>query len=330
MQSRVARLPRMSSKAAGVGAWLSRRPAWARQSGPMVAVGLAYVVAVSAIMLWRGVSLSPDYLLLLLVPVVLLAGRFSRFLGDWVPFVAMVLAYEAMGGVVHHDGLSPQVALLANVETWLFAGHDPSQVLQQAVSGTTLHVLAVAATAVYLCHFVVPLLVGLVLWLTDRAQYLRFVAALLGMCTVAFVFFMLVPTAPPWYAAEQHVLSGVTDLIASQHTLPAAVSPLYGQLDPNPIAAFPSLHAAFPFLGFLALRRVYARGSWLLFGWALLVFVSVVFLGEHYVVDVIGGVLLASASWWVMMRVVVPHVTVLRTACPLLEAPAGPARGAHA
>ena len=90
------------------------------------------------------------------------------------------------------------------------------------------------------------------------------------------------------------MLSGVTDLIGSQHTLPSAISPYYQLINPNPTAAFPSLHAAFPTLGWLALRRLYPRGSWLLFAWSLLVFVSVVFLGEHYVVDVIGGVILAA------------------------------------
>ena len=42
--------------------------------------------------------------------------------------------------------------------------------------------------------------------------------------------------------------------------------------------------------------------------------------GEHYVVDVIGGVILAAGAWWVMMRLVVPRVAVLRTARPILEA----------
>ena len=50
-----------------------------------------------------------------------------------------------------------------------------------------------------------------------------------------------------------------------------------------------------------------------------------VFLGEHYVVDVIGGVILAAAAWWMMVRVVVPRVAILRTARPLLDAP--PAAG---
>ena len=289
-----------------------RWPEWARRPGPMVVMGLAYVVAMSAIMGARRVPLTPDYLLLLLVPVLLLSARFSRVAGDWMPFASMVLAYEAMRALVQGDGIAPQVTALADAEIWIFAGHDPNQVLQQAVSGSALHLLAVAATVVYFCHFAVPPVVGLALWITDRTQYLRFVTALFGMCMAAFALFVLVPTAPPWYAAQHGALRGVTDLIVSQHTLPGFLSHYYSSLDPNPTAAFPSLHAAFPILGWLALRRVYPRGSWILFGWALLVFLSVVFLGEHYVIDVAAGVALAAAAWSVMMRLVVPRVAVLR------------------
>ena len=91
------------------------------------------------------------------------------------------------------------------------------------------------------------------------------------------------------------------------------MSRYYNGLNPNPVAAFPSLHAAFPFLGFLALRRVYPRAAWLAFVWCILVWFSVVFLGEHYVVDVIAGVALAALSWWVMMKVAVPRVGVLQS-----------------
>jgi len=287
-----------------------------RRPGPMVIISLVYVLILSGIMIWRGISVSPDYLLAIFVPVALLSGHFFGFLRDWVPFVAIFLGYEAMRGIVHNDGITPQVASLANLEKWLFFGHDPSEVLQHMVSGNTLHVMAVMATVVYFCHFVVPLLVGLVLWLRDRTQYLRFATALLGMCLVAFVFFMLVPTAPPWYANQAGVLPGVRDLVSN--TLPSAVSPFYQTLNPNPTAAFPSLHSAFPFLCFLALRRVYPRASWIALGWSFLVFFSVVFLGEHYVVDVIGGVLLAAAAWWAMMRFVVPRATILQSARPIL------------
>ena len=58
---------------------------------------------------------------------------------------------------------------------------------------------------------------------------------------------MLVPTAPPWYAAQHGYLPGVTDLISS--SLPSYISPYYHMINPNPTAAFPSLHAGFPLLG---------------------------------------------------------------------------------
>jgi membrane-associated phospholipid phosphatase len=283
-----------------------------RRPGPLVAISLAYLLAAAGIMIWRGISVSPDYLLFLLIPVALLSGRFLGFLRDWVPFVVIFLGWEAMRGVAPKTGFAPHVSDLAHIETALFGGHLPTAVLQQALNvGTLGRVLSYAATVVYFCHFVFPLAVGMVLWLVDRVQFVRFTTALMGMALVAFVIFLLVPTAPPWYAEQQGVISGFTKIIGT--TLPSSVSPYYHGLNPNPVAAFPSLHAAFPFLGFLALLRVYPRGAWVAFAWCIAVWFSVVFLGEHYVVDDIGGVVLAGLSWLVMMRVAVPRVAVLRT-----------------
>jgi membrane-associated phospholipid phosphatase len=287
-----------------------------RRPGVLVGISLAYVLLISGIMIVNGISVSPDYLVVIFIPVAALAGRFVRFIKDWVPFVVIFLGWEAMRGIVAKDGIAPHVGDIAGIETWLFGGHLPTAVLQSWLNGPLLHGLAVAGTVVYFLHFVVPLLVGLVLWLKDRTQFLRFTSALMGMALVAFLVYMFVPTAPPWYAMQQGFLGGFSKLIDG--SLPSAVSPYYHSLNPNQTAAFPSLHAAFPFLGFLALRRVYPRASWLALGWSVLVWFSVVFLGEHYVVDVIGGVALAAASWAVMMRLVVPRFSALRTASPTL------------
>ena len=293
-----------------------------RRPGPLVAISLAYLVAAAGLLIWRGVSVSPDYILFLLIPVAVLSGRFLGFLRDWIPFVVIFLGWEAMRGFAAKTDFSPHVSDLAHIETTLFGGHLPTAVLQQALNvGTGGRVLSYAATVVYFCHFVFPLAVGMVLWLVDRVQFVRFTTALMGMALVAFVFFLLVPTAPPWYAAQQGVIGGFVKIIGT--TLPSAVSPYYNNLNPNPVAAFPSLHAAFPFLGFLALRSIYPRGAWIAFAWCLTVWFSVVFLGEHYVVDVIGGVALAAGSWWVMMRIAVPRVSVLQTHAPTDAAAAG-------
>ena len=286
-----------------------------RRPGPLVGITLIYLLGVSGIMIWRGISVTPDYLLLLLVPVALVSGRFLGFLRDWVPFVVIFLGWEALRGIAAATDFTPHVGDLANIETTLFGGHVPTAVLQQTFDvGTGGRVLDYAATVVYFCHFVFPLLVGMILWLVDRVQFIRFTTALMAMALVAFLFFLLVPTAPPWYAEHHGVLSGFHKIIGT--TLPSVVSPYYDSLNPDPVAAFPSLHAAFPFLGFLTLRRIYPRAAWVAFAWCVLVWFSVVYLGEHYVVDVVAGVLLAGATWWAMMHLAVPRLRLLQARRP--------------
>ena len=280
----------------------------ARRPGPLVAVSVAYLALVSGIMIWRGISVSPDYLLLILVPVALVSGRFFAFLRDWVPFVALFLGYEALSGIAPKLGIKPQVASMVHIERALFAGRDPNEVLQRHFGG--LHWLLIACTVIYFCHFLFPIAVGMVLWLVDRTKFLRFTVSVLAMSFAAFVFFLLLPTAPPWYAHNLGFLPGVHDLVHG--TLPSAVSPYFQRLDADPTAAFPSLHAAYPTLGALALWQVSRRTALFMVPWCLAVWFSVVLLGQHYVIDVAGGIILAVATWIVMMRFVTPHVRALQ------------------
>jgi membrane-associated phospholipid phosphatase len=280
----------------------------ARRPGPLVAVSVAYLVLVSGVMIWRGISVSPDYLLLLMVPVALLSGRFFAFLRDWVPFVALFLGYEALSGIAPKLGIKPQIGSMVHIERELFAGRDPSEVLQRHFGG--LHWLVIVCTVIYFCHFLFPVAVGMVLWLVDRTQFLRFIVAVLAMSFAAFVFFLLLPTAPPWYAHNLGLLPGVHDLVHG--TLPSAISPYFQRLDADTVAAFPSLHAAYPTLGALALWQVSRRTAAVMVPWCLAVWFSVVFLGQHYVIDVAGGIILATATWAFMIYIVTPRVRALR------------------
>ena len=237
----------------------------ARRPGPLVAVSIAYLGSGVRGDDLGGISVSPDYLLLLMVPVALLSGRFVAFLRDWVPFVALFLGYEALSGVAPKLGIKPQIGSMVHIERELFVGRDPSEVLQRHFGAH--HWLLVVCTVIYFCHFLFPIAVGLVLWLVNRSQFLRFTTAVLAMSFAAFIFFLLLPTAPPWSAHQVGLLPGVHDLLRG--TLPSAVSPYFQRLDANPVAAFPSLHAAYPALGALALWQVagtprysWCRGAW--------------------------------------------------------------------
>jgi membrane-associated phospholipid phosphatase len=74
------------------------------------------------------------------------------------------------------------------------------------------------------------------------------------------------------------------------------VSPLYSHLNPNQFAAFPSLHAAFPALAAVYAWRRYRLLALALVAWTLAVGMSIVYLGEHYVVDVLDGFLYVAAA----------------------------------
>jgi membrane-associated phospholipid phosphatase len=286
-----------------------------RRPGPLVLTSLGYLLLVSGIMIWRGISVSPDYLLLILVPVALLSGRILGFLRDWVPFIALFLGYEAVRGIAPKTGIPVHYGFVIRIDRALFGGTDPSRWLQAHLG--QLHWLAVACTVVYFCHFLIPIATGMVLWLIDRVQFLRFTVALLGMSFAGFVFFVLVPVAPPWLAGRHHLLTGVHSLIA----LPSAVSPYYNWLNPDASAAFPSLHAAFPLLCALALWPVSRRAGVAALLWSGAVWFSVVYLGQHYVTDVIGGIVLAVVTWLVMMEVLVPLIPSLRSRPVVAEQP---------
>jgi hypothetical protein len=76
---------------------------------------------------------------------------------------------------------------------------------------------------------------------------------------------------------------------------------LYG-VSSNDVAAFPSLHAAYPFLAFLFVRRVFPRAGWLMLAYAVCVWFSIVYLGEHWVVDIIGGVAYSIAAYLTVLH----------------------------
>ena len=292
-----------------------------RRPGAMVGVSIVYLTAATVIMTWRQIEVEPDYILLLMAPLALLAGRMVRFLKDWVPFVALFLGYEAMRGIAPKLGVPPHVADIAWMERTLFLGNYPGAVLQSLVQSGTLHnILTFAATAIYLCHFIFPLSVGFLLWHVNRLQFLRFTTGLLGMSFVAFIFYLLAPSGPPWYAQQQGVICCIHDWVSS--SLPTAWSPIYHMFNGNAFAAFPSLHAAYPFIAYLATKPVSRQGGRVVLAWAVIVWVVVVFLGEHYVVDVLAGIVLAAVSWRATCRII--------GARPAVEAPASVEAGVQA
>jgi membrane-associated phospholipid phosphatase len=116
-------------------------------------------------------------------------------------------------------------------------------------------------------------------------------------------FYWLVPTAPPWYAAgaREDGASGeqleVRRMMVEygEHFWRDGWGSLYSVFGGNPLAAMPSLHFATSLMAALLLAEAGPLPGALGAAYAGSLGFALVYLGEHYVVDLIAGAALTLA-----------------------------------
>lgn len=279
----------------------------------LLATIAGYVVLLSGLMIVSGVSVTPDVMLVALGLAAVILGRGRLFIRDWVPFIGLFLAYELMRGYADDINRVIHDADVLGLERALFGGLLPTQVLQEALhpaSGSDPW--AIAGTIFYFLHFPLPIAVAFLLWVRRRRAYYDYVAALILLSMAGFVTYLFLPVAPPWWAADHGLIPGpdgtpaITYLKAQGFDDLARLFGFEGrylysytiyEVNPNAVAAFPSLHAAYPFLAFLFARRAFGKIGWVMLLYAASVWFAIVYLADHYVVDVLGGVAYAVAAY---------------------------------
>src|SRR5713226_6729601 len=209
----------------------------------------------------------------------------------WAPFVLLLVAYELMRDAASAIGMPAHD--LASLDRTLFEGYQPTLVLQAAVGRLAdADVLQDMGSLIYATHFLLPVAVGAWLWTKNRDAFRSFGLTLIVLCGLAFVTYVIAPTTPPWLAQPAVVRHLIEETI--QHSgVPSSLVWLYSHHDYNLYAAFPSLHAGFPVVAAVAAWGQSQKVGAVLWLWAVIVWVVVVFLGEHYVADVIGGIVYA-------------------------------------
>jgi hypothetical protein len=279
----------------------------------LLATVAGYVVLLSGLMIVSGVSVTPDVMLVALGLAAVILGRGRLFIRDWVPFIGLFLAYELMRGYADDINRVIHDADVLGLERALFGGLLPTQVLQEALHPATgMDPWAIAGTIFYFLHFPLPIAIAFLLWVRRRRAYYDYVAALILLSMAGFVTYLFLPVAPPWWAAAHDLIPGpdgapaITYLKAQGFDDLARLFGFEGrylysytiyEVNPNAVAAFPSLHAGYPFLAFLFARRAFGRIGWAMLLYAACVWFSIVYLADHYVVDVLGGVGYAIAAY---------------------------------
>lgn len=132
--------------------------------------------------------------------------------------------------------------------------------------------------------------------------FVRGALRLYAVFDVGVVFYWVLPTAPPWFAAQAGEL-GEGDERAIRRLMiehgrvfwKRAWAPLYDVLAGNPLAAMPSLHFATSVMAAHLLTEAGPVQGAIGWSYALTLGFALVYLGEHYVVDLLAGYALTEA-----------------------------------
>lgn len=266
---------------------------------------VGYLAFIAGLMVLRRATLSAEVFVVFAAVVAIMLGRGRAFVRDWAPFLLIFLAWQMARSLADDIGARVQSDGVIAVERFISFGTVPSVEAQKAlyVPGQ-ISALDVAMTLVYLAHFLLPLLAAFLLWVFRRHHYYPYVMALMLLSFAQFATAVILPVAPPRFAGLFGEALPVHDisLDVTQALQLGHLSWAYQNLNGNPVAAFPSLHAAYPILAYLFLRRAWPRAAWLMLAWGALVIFAIVYLAHHYVVDAFGGVAYAVAAYWLVER----------------------------
>jgi hypothetical protein len=225
-----------------------------------------------------------------------LAGNFSTSHRELARYVAGFVVFAALRNLCDDAGFPVQFTYPIALERALF-GELPTIRLQHALlQPGRFGPLEIGTLAVYLTYFFVPPTIVVLLWRFWPARLHRYVTATFVVFVVSGLIHLLLPTAPPWYAAERGYLHGVVQI---GRAIFGKVSPsAYGYgagLSGNAVAAMPSVHIAVTVLIACALWPTWLR--WFAVVYIPIMAFTIVYGAEHYVVDCLAGIALALAAW---------------------------------
>ncbi|WP_459546783.1 phosphatase PAP2 family protein [Nocardia sp. X0981] len=264
------------------------------------AVWSAYLVALAVVSVLFGPPTDRIYQALWIIVGVAAynPGRpwreYLRILVDWVPLISALVIYDHTRGIADGLGMPVRVAELVSAEKWLFGGTIPTVRLQEQLIHDGVQPWWTLFTGmVYTSHFVVPWLVAAIFYVQSRERWSKYMRRIVLLSYLGLLTYVLLPAAPPWFAARTGVIPGEIHRSTGFgfHLVDFDISGNWLAAQGNPVAALPSLHAAFALLVSITLWPLVGHWWWkvplALFPPAMAF--TLVYGGEHYVVDVLAG-----------------------------------------
>jgi membrane-associated phospholipid phosphatase len=229
---------------------------------------------------------------------------------DWLPFTAVLMSYDQTRGLADKIGIPLHEEDIVDAEKWTFGGTEPTVWLQHHLyTPSHVHWYDALLTLVYTSHFVATPVMAAILWLRDRTTWLRYVSRVILLSVAGLITYIVFPEAPPWMAARDGLTAPIERLSARGWIWLHAgnIKSLLARAQnegSNPVAAMPSLHFAFAVLIALFIGyRARSRWRWLLALYPAAMGFALVYLGEHWVLDIAAGLVYALLAHFAMFRI---------------------------
>jgi hypothetical protein len=287
-------------------------------------VGL--VVYAAALGTWMGVAGLPKstFLVFTWIWLATIAWNNRRpwrthlaFPRDWWIPLAVLTVYLYSRGLADDLGFATvHVTEPIEVDRALFGGTLPTAYFQARLCGVPCERTMppewydVVLTTFYYSHFFVAPVTAAVLWVRNRPAWLGFMRRYLSLNVFALLIFITYPVAPPWWAAQDGVVTSNIARITGRGWYDLSEAGFHRKLSAlgNPVAAMPSLHAGIAmFVAVYGMTRLRSRWRWALLLYPLIMSFALVYYAEHYVVDIVAGyaaagVVLLACTWWERRR----------------------------
>ncbi|MBN1664751.1 MAG: phosphatase PAP2 family protein [Deltaproteobacteria bacterium] len=204
---------------------------------------------------------------------------------DWFALLFLIIIY------MEHSTLIPRINphdvddLLIGADRFLFAGHDPTVLMERF----THPVLTEFLQIVYTSYYFLPAV--LCFWLYakgDKSAFHISASALLIGFYISYIGYYASPAIGPRFTLD-HLQIMPLDGVLTFHFLRNALD----QMEGITRDCYPSGHAMISFITVLLARRYLKSYAVAALVWTLLLLISAIYLRYHYVVDVIVGIALS-------------------------------------
>jgi inositol phosphorylceramide synthase catalytic subunit len=261
------------------------------------------VLAYSSILVYNYIragvlfQFSLGALALVMIPVVLYILRKTKkpeqqlFLRQWVPFIIILLSYEALQGIAG-SLFGYSIADLYPVDK-MFWTIDVTGTIQRVFFSQAMTDVMLFF---YTLHFYLVIIASVVLWLFRRSLFSKYAIAITITSYVSLLIFAIYPTAPPWYSRIAINLASSSSSIQSAPPVLGALAHFSSIIESDKFAAFPSLHAAYVTLFCAYMIKFKRKLMLVMIPLEFCVLFATLYLGQHYLIDLVAGISLALTS----------------------------------